>query len=422
MGTLPDFCRNQTLLTNESSYSKLSECWTEKHLTDLLRICLPLIILPISLISNILSFLALRSRQMRGTTTTFFMLILSALDPLVLITKNLLYFPTFLTMYASACKLLYFLIYVLGYTNVWILVIMTGDKFFAVWFPLKAAYMFNISQAKYVCIALLFLFSFTSLHHFWTITVYPHPQNPKKYFCFYDMNHYASIHRLWRFTDFLIWCCLPFILILTLSVLIIYKLRQNRSTTSQQRTFDNEFNSKCQSVIMRSTQKIEVVRSRHRHITLMLLAVAVVFLCLTLPNSIYFVLEITYNFNQLPNVNDYSQWVRYHRLKIVSVIMFQISDLQHATNFFLYLLTSDKFRRAVLSQFPVQKFFRNSRKHLSNKPYGVLMRSSVSEGSSMVTLNPRYRSFRDPGNRFDFNGRRIPSKSLTITTSLETNN
>ena len=80
----------------------------------------------------------------------------------------------------------------------------------------------------------------------------------------------------------------------------------------------------------------------------MLLAVAVVFLLLTLPNSIYFVLEVTYSFSAQPTGNDYHQWVRYRRLTILTVIMFQLSDLQHATNFFLYVLTSDKFRRTIL--------------------------------------------------------------------------
>jgi hypothetical protein len=99
---------------------------------------------------------------------------------------------------------------------------------------------------------------------------------------------------------------------------------------------------------MRSTQKSEVIRSRHRHITLLLLAVAGVFLLLTLPNSIYFVLDLTYGFNNRPTINDYYQWLRYRRLTILTVIMFQLSDLQHATNFFLYLSTSDKFRRSVM--------------------------------------------------------------------------
>lgn len=233
MGNVPSFCRNETLLNNETSYKRLSECWTEKRLADVLRICLPLIILPISLVSNCLSYLALRTRQMRGTTTAFFMLILSVLDPLVLLTKNLVYFPTFLTSYASACKLLYFLIYVLGYTNVWILVIMTADKFLAVWFPLKASYIFNITRAKYVCLILLSLSSIISFHHFWTIKSHQNPQNLQQFFCFYDPNYDKSIQRLWRFIDFVIWCCLPFILIFTLSILIIYKLRQKRTRSQE---------------------------------------------------------------------------------------------------------------------------------------------------------------------------------------------
>ena len=113
-------------------------------------------------------------------------------------------------------------------------------------------------------------------------------------------------------------------------------------------------------VEMRSTQKSEVIRSRHRHITLMLLAVAGVFLLLTLPNSIYFVLDFTYGFNRVPTENNYDDWLRYRRLTILTVIMFQLSDLQHAMNFFLYMLTSDKFRRTVFTMCTSPSNFRSA--------------------------------------------------------------
>ena len=377
MGNVPNFCRNASLIVNQTSYEQLSECWTEKRLADLLRTCLPLIILPISLLSNCLSFFALRTRHMRGTSTAFFMLVLSVLDPLVLITKNLLYFPTVFVSNTVSCKILYFLIYVLGYTNVWILVIMTADKFLAVWFPLKVSYFCTITRAKYICLLLLFLTSIISFHHFWTVGSLTHPQNAEQRYCSYDMIHYGFIQHIWRYVDFLIWCFFPFILILTLSVLIIHKLRQKsdhaqhrsnhrmQSDESKQNHSIESFEFFCSLLVsnitrssrqrlisqtfqIRSTQKTHVIRSRHRHITLMLLAIASVFLLLTLPNSVYFVLDITYNFNQPPMENDYHQWLRYRRLTILTVIMFQISDFQHATNFFLYLLTSGKFRRAIL--------------------------------------------------------------------------
>jgi len=233
MGNTPDFCRNTTLTVNVTSYESLSECWTEKRIADFLRVCLPLIILPISLISNCVSFIALRSRQMRGTSTAFFMLALSVLDPLVLLTKNFVYFPTFVAAHAISCKILYFLIYVLGYTNVWILVIMTADKFFAVWFPLKVSYFCTITRARYACIFLLSMTSIISFHHFWTIDSLTHPQNINKHFCYYDMIHYGFIQSIWRYIDFVFWCFLPFILILTLSILIIYKLRQKRNSSKQ---------------------------------------------------------------------------------------------------------------------------------------------------------------------------------------------
>ncbi len=233
MGNLPDSCRNLSLTSNETSYELLSECWTERSIADLLRRCLPLIILPVSLIGNCLSFIALRSRHMRGTSTAFFMLALSVLDPLVLLTKNLVYFPKFAAAHAISCKILYFLIYVLGYTNVWILVIMTADKFFAVWFPLKVSHFCTITRAKYVCVFLLAMTSIISLHHFWTIDSFKHPLDDTQRYCSYDMTRYTAIGRIWRYVDFVIWCFLPFILILSLSVLIIYKLRQKRQGSHQ---------------------------------------------------------------------------------------------------------------------------------------------------------------------------------------------
>lgn len=221
------------MIANQTSYEVLSECWPETWVAEALRKILPLIILPVSLISNCLSFLTLRSRHMRGTSTAFFMLALSVLDPLVLLTKNIVYFAAFAAAYAASCKILYFLIYVLGYTNVWILVIMTADKFLAVWFPLKVSDYCTITRAKYVCVLLPAIASTICVHHFWTIDSLTHPKDPKQRFCYYNYNLYGKIQRIWRYVDFVIWCFLPFILILTLSVLIIYKLGQKRQNSNQ---------------------------------------------------------------------------------------------------------------------------------------------------------------------------------------------
>ena len=178
---------------------------------------------------------------------------------------------------------------------------------------------------------------------------------------------------------------------------------------------------------MRSTQKAHVIRSRHRHITLMLLAISTVFLLLTLPNSIYFVLEITYNFNQSPVENNYHQWLRYRRLAILTVIMFQISDLQHATNFFLYLLTSDKFRRSVLRilirilpRFLIcgcedkRGFNRDSQFILDRIRYGASCYSSVSD-MSMMNQTSRHKSNQQQQlpSKVSYKYDSLPSKAIT---------
>jgi hypothetical protein len=75
--------------------------------------------------------------------------------------------------------------------------------------------------------------SVISFHHFWTIDSFKYPQDDTQRYCYYDMTRYSEIGRIWRYVDFVIWCFLPFILILTLSVLIIYKLRQKRQDSHQ---------------------------------------------------------------------------------------------------------------------------------------------------------------------------------------------
>jgi hypothetical protein len=210
-----------------------------------------------------------------------------------------------------------------------------------------------------------------------------------------------------------------------LSVLIIYKLRQkqnnlkDRRSTNNSTIIDNEIRLSKQKLInqgiqIRSTQKTKVIRSRHRHITLMLLAISAVFLLLTLPNSIYFVLEITYNFNQPPTDNNYFHWLRYRRLTILTVIMFQISDLQHATNFFLYVLTSDKFRRSVLgicqSMIRILPIRGCDRIERDKNRYGTSCDSNVSD----IIQNSRYKS-----NQRQDRYQSILSKSITTTTKID---
>ena len=184
---------------------------------------------------------------------------------------------------------------------------------------------------------------------------------------------------------------------------------------------------------MRSNQKTDVIRSRHRHITLMLLAVAVVFLFLTLPNSIYFVLDMTYGFNKPPGVNDFSQWLRYRRLNILTVVMFQLSDLQHATNFFLYLLTSDKFRRSLVMICSTNVTFLSSNlmclgRHKTGSPslqnqslsqkrergHTMSFRSSASDMSS-ISINPRCMSTRSTQQQQPPQQRKPSNKSRPVT-------
>lgn len=167
-----------------------------------------------------------------------------------------------------------------------------------------------------------------------------------------------------------------------------------------------------ETVEVRSNQKSEVIRSRHRHITLMLLAVAVVFLVLTLPNSVYFVLDLNYSFNEQPTDNDYHSWLRFRRLNILTVIMFQLSDVQHASNFFLYLSTSAKFRRTVLRIVSNSFSFLRSLIFCSTKKRNPFSDSDPNRRSSRRPFQGRMTSFRSTNSEEPTTNQRFTSTSV----------
>ncbi|PVD36141.1 hypothetical protein C0Q70_03114 [Pomacea canaliculata] len=88
-----------------------------------------------------------------------------------------------------------------------------------------------------------------------------------------------------------------------------------------------------------SGQAAEKVRQQ-RQITIMLFVLCVVFVVLTLPNSVFFVYQRYWDYS----VSTYET----AKYLFVKQIIFLLSDMPHAINFFVYFISTKKFRDRFL--------------------------------------------------------------------------
>lgn len=69
----------------------------------------------------------------------------------------------------AACRTLMFLLLVALHLSAWLIVVVSADRFVAIWMPLKALTLCTPRRARIVCLAVTFIIVVTNLHVFWTI-------------------------------------------------------------------------------------------------------------------------------------------------------------------------------------------------------------------------------------------------------------
>ncbi|XP_045208618.2 probable G-protein coupled receptor 139 [Mercenaria mercenaria] len=192
----------------------------------------------------------------------------------------------------------------------WILVAMTIERFIAVKFPFKFKTICVRKNAVFVIVILLvsiisanaqFLFTFEAVQGSF-------PCGPKE-------RYGDFIHFVWYWIDGALYAIIPLSVILVLNSLIIYDTRKSRKTLT--------------------------ARGRSSHeCTRMLLTTTIVFVLLVLPNCLFFICRGYWNWRKTSH-----SIAQYH---LVYQIVFMLSDLNHAINFYLYCLSGRNFREKFL--------------------------------------------------------------------------
>ncbi|XP_052804579.1 probable G-protein coupled receptor B0563.6 [Mya arenaria] len=261
------------------------------------------------------------------TSSDVYMMTLAVADMLALIIKMLFLKLTEynVQLHNAGCQV----IFLLGtttqtYAN-WVLVLLTFERFVAVWFPLRVK---NVCRKRNsVCVLFVLLVFFIGAHLHFLFTFEEASHHLQTWMCQPKVRYVRFITNVWYWIDGALYALLPTLFIFIFNGLIISTVwRSSRA----QRYLTNG---------ARGRPEMEAA-SQQRQITAMLLVASVVFVILILPNCVFFIVKDHVAWRATPKGT-----AQYH---LVQQIVFVLSDLSHAVNFYLYCVSGRKFRQKFL--------------------------------------------------------------------------
>lgn len=334
---------------------------------------LPLIFL-VGTFCNIMTFCVMRRKKMRHQSTYFYMAVLAVTDEMVLIFGCLnfwiyLNWGTNLTLISNmSCKLVCLLLYATLHFSVWMVVVMTLERFIAVALPLQAMHLCTVKRAKLATSTLLAVILAINAHFLFTHALVDLGERSCT-----TTSPLAEkfMNKVWPWIDASLYSFVPLILLILFNILIISSLvrasqnidkltnrNPNQTKSNNASTYSHHnLNTNNHHVYMpaqygnhhqqqngmngqqQQQQQTPQVSSTNRRLTIMLLVVSTTFLITSTPIVTLQTVELVGGLN---NSN---------LLNIIKGIFLSLQYLNHSINFFLYAVTGKTFRREFLAMF-----------------------------------------------------------------------
>ena len=314
---------NDTVLNiNDTDFNRgsLTDNPTYRLAITLLIWILPIIIV-VGALGNIFSFILMLQREMRHTSTYFYLAVLAIADTLVLFVSA---FKTWIRTWSNfellhisdaSCKTLMFLTYFSLHLSAWLVVAVTLERFIVVWFPLKATTICSTTRAKLTILFLMLALFLLNVHLFWTAELVIDPETGAKE-CAMLRDYDILYKEVVPWLHFTVYSFIPFATLLIFNILIIVSLIRHRQMITHQMTKDD-----------RRTQY------HHRKLAITLLCISFVWIFTTTPSALYTVLPLK------PQTMDDRA-----KLLLVKIICYLIMYVNHSINFLLYCITGRNFR------------------------------------------------------------------------------
>ncbi|CAF4242553.1 unnamed protein product [Rotaria sp. Silwood2] len=270
----------------------------------------------------------MRRRRMSHLSTCYYMGILAIADTSVLLlglSLMWLYLVnrqwSLLLQSTSGCKFLSLLFYTVADVSVWLVCMMSADRCIAVIRPLHANSICTVRRARIsvlilvICITLINI-QFLFTHH---LSI----ENE----CTYHKRYEFFSRQIWPWIDAAVYSALPFILLLTMNLIIVHGLFQARRSTSNLQIYQSQI----------TRHKNRLLTSMSKKLTTMLLAVTFFFLLSSFPMVC---LQI---YTNLYKNHEYQQFADFYLKPLCETLQYS----NHCINFFLYAITGKAFRHEL---------------------------------------------------------------------------
>ncbi|XP_074650263.1 FMRFamide receptor-like [Tubulanus polymorphus] len=311
----------------EPSYTSYIEYKISK---DVYKYVAPTIVF-MGLAGNLLTICVLLKKNVGKASTSYLLVALALADSFVLITGLMRYWIREITqpsvdlrtLSPFSCKLHLFLVYYMMQFAIWILVLVTIERFISVAFPLKAKWLCSPPRMLAALGVMgTFLFALNS-HIFYGKYGY---YSGGRVRCAHLNEEYKLFwNETWVWIDLCVMSVVPFLTILFCNVVIIVKVR---------------LSSRHKMMMRRSTERDSATATKITNMTAMLLTVNFVFLITSLPASIYLA-----GWTNAPYTSNHNIAARILAFASVNTL----SYVNNAANFLLYCVSGPRFRAQFLA-------------------------------------------------------------------------
>ena len=321
---------------------KLFETPQEKVTHTIWKISSP-IVMTLGTIGNTLAIVVLSKKKMRRMPSSLFLFVLAVSDLLMLYIGLLrrcikVYNDIDIRDFTlTGCKVHIFLVYFIKHFSAWLLVAVALERFISVWFPFRAKTICTHRNAALGVCAIAVALVGIHLHFFWTqgerIVHIANSNRTRRYACNQREKFDDFLNQIWSGLEASIFTYIPFTIMLLCNILIIFRLARARL---QRRRLGATSHGSHDSIRMTT-------------MTGMLLSATFTFLILNTPVSLYLSGQSTFWKEERR---------RNHNFEIFWVITQQLMYLNNAINFFLYFISSPRFRQELKKLFDVCRFNR----------------------------------------------------------------
>ena len=221
------------------------------------------------------------------------------------------------------CRFIFFFTHVTGIMSSWVTVLISVERYIAIFYPLKA-HIYCTKKRTLVTVIIITILACTSqIPLFFTCSLVFIGQRPR---CISFISHTWD-DMMFVIFHFMVQSFVPLIIITILNAFLIKRIK-----------VQSAFRARSQG-----QHSVSAPSRKHLSLVAMMVCLCVVFALTSLPGTLIILINYLCKFTTGRHCIFFGGWL-YH-------IPFLLNDINHGVNFFLYCLTGSVFRQALFKLF-----------------------------------------------------------------------